>query len=73
VFPYFKTYTIIYFCQDGGRSDLGNFFANADANYHPNNSDINLVDVDPMDMSDSMQEAMHRSNLDMRYIILISA
>ncbi|XP_014498577.1 lys-63-specific deubiquitinase BRCC36 [Vigna radiata var. radiata] len=52
--------------KDGGRSDLGNFFANADANYHPNNSDTNIVDVDPMDMSDSMQEAMHRSNLDMR-------
>ncbi|RZB62394.1 uncharacterized protein [Glycine max] len=61
--------------KDGGRSDLGNFFANADANYlgrdksggnyHPNNSDTNIVDVDPMDMSESMQEAMHRSNLDM--------
>ncbi|CAJ1955124.1 unnamed protein product [Sphenostylis stenocarpa] len=61
--------------KDGGRSDLGNFFANADANYlgreksggnyHLNNSDTNIVDVDPMDMSESMQEAMHRSNLDM--------
>ncbi|KAG4972618.1 hypothetical protein AAZX31_13G344000 [Glycine max] len=61
--------------KDGGRSDLGNFFANADANYlgrdksggnyHPNNSDTNIVDVDAMDMSESMQEAMHRSNLDM--------
>ncbi|KAL9323159.1 hypothetical protein ACSQ67_011212 [Phaseolus vulgaris] len=51
---------------DGGRSDLGNFFANADANYHPKNSDANIVDVDPMDMSESMQEAMHRSNLEMR-------
>ncbi|XP_061354784.1 uncharacterized protein LOC133299341 isoform X2 [Gastrolobium bilobum] len=60
----------------GGRSsDLGNFFANADANspgrekgggnYHLSNSGMNIVDVDPMDMSESMQEAMHRSNLDM--------
>jgi BRCA1/BRCA2-containing complex subunit 3 len=57
---------------------LGNFFANADANYlgsvkdgenyHLNNSDIIAVD-DPMDMSESMQEAMHRSNMDMRYRI----
>lgn len=57
---------------------MGNFFANADANYlgsvkdgenyHLNNSDIIAVD-DPMDMSESMQEAMHRSNLDMRYRI----
>ncbi|KAK7271159.1 hypothetical protein RJT34_26817 [Clitoria ternatea] len=62
--------------RGGGRSsDLGNFFANADANYlgrdkgggnyNPNNSDTNIVDVDPMDMSESMQEAMHRSTLDM--------
>lgn len=49
-----------------GRSELGNFFANADANYLPKNSDTTTVDVDPMDMSESMQEAMHRSNLDMR-------
>ena len=56
---------------------MGYFFDNADANYlgkekggvnyHPNNSDTSIVDVDPMDMSESMQEAMHRSNLDMRY------
>ncbi|OIW03849.1 hypothetical protein TanjilG_30125 [Lupinus angustifolius] len=62
--------------KGGGRSsELGNFFANADANYlgsgkgggnyHPNNSDTTIVDVDPMDMSESMQEAMHRSNLDL--------
>ncbi|KAK7261903.1 hypothetical protein RIF29_28227 [Crotalaria pallida] len=61
--------------KGGGRSsDLGNFFANADANFlgiekgggnHPNNSDTTIIDVDPMDMSESMQEAMHRSNLDM--------
>ncbi|KAF7843285.1 lys-63-specific deubiquitinase BRCC36-like [Senna tora] len=62
--------------KGGGRSsDLGNFFANADAsylgkekdggNYHPSISDTTIVDVDPMDMSEGMQEAMHRSNLDM--------
>ncbi|KAI9107399.1 hypothetical protein K1719_021436 [Acacia pycnantha] len=60
----------------GGSSDLGNFFANADAasylgrergggNYNSNILDTATVDVDPMDMSESMQEAMHRSNLDM--------
>uniref|UniRef100_A0A2N9HR01 BRCC36 C-terminal helical domain-containing protein n=1 Tax=Fagus sylvatica TaxID=28930 RepID=A0A2N9HR01_FAGSY len=60
----------------GGRSlELGVFFANADANhlgrervganYHADSSDNIIVDVDPMDMSESMQEAMHRSNLDM--------
>ncbi|KAK4252870.1 hypothetical protein QN277_011010 [Acacia crassicarpa] len=60
----------------GGSSDLGNFFANADAasylgrekgggNYNSNISDMATVDVDPMDMSENMQEAMHRSNLDM--------
>jgi BRCA1/BRCA2-containing complex subunit 3 len=57
---------------------LGNFFANADAsylggvkdgeNYNLNNSETIIVD-DPMDMSESMQEAMHRSNMDMRYRI----
>ncbi|XP_054792550.1 uncharacterized protein LOC129298165 isoform X2 [Prosopis cineraria] len=63
--------------KGGGRSsDLGNFFANADAasyqgreksggNYNSNILDNATVDVDPMDMSESMQEAMHRSNLDM--------
>lgn len=30
-------------------------------------SDNIIVDIDPMDMSESMQEAMHRSNMDMRY------
>lgn len=64
--------------QGGGRSvDLGGFFANADANYlgreqsegNYNASNIQnaVVDIDPMDMSESMQEAMHRSNMDMRY------
>ncbi|XP_062089807.1 uncharacterized protein LOC133796349 [Humulus lupulus] len=59
----------------GGRSsDLGVLFANADASsvkkerfggsYNTNHS-YDFVDIDPMDMSESMQEAMHRSNLDM--------
>ncbi|KAK6284647.1 hypothetical protein POUND7_003599 [Theobroma cacao] len=62
--------------KGGGRSvDLGGFFANADANYlgreqsegNYNASNIQnaVVDIDPMDMSESMQEAMHRSNMDM--------
>ncbi|XP_015573830.1 uncharacterized protein LOC8271400 isoform X2 [Ricinus communis] len=62
--------------KGGGRSsDLGDFFANADANYvgreriggnyKTGNSDGAFFDIDPMDMSESMQEAMHRSNLDM--------
>ncbi|KAK6914993.1 BRCC36, C-terminal helical domain [Dillenia turbinata] len=59
----------------GRSSDLGGFFANADANYlkrekivgnyHSDYSQKAIVDVDPMDLSDSMQEAMLRSNLDM--------
>lgn len=65
------------FDQGGGRSsDLGGFFANADANFlgrertgGNNHIDIEktVIDIDPMDMSESMQEAMHRSNLEMRY------
>ncbi|KAG6669438.1 hypothetical protein I3843_01G235900 [Carya illinoinensis] len=62
--------------KGGGRStDLGVLFANADADYigrkrmggsyHADSSE-NVVDIDPMDMSESMQEAMHRSNLDVR-------
>ncbi|KAF5957130.1 hypothetical protein HYC85_004355 [Camellia sinensis] len=61
--------------KGGGRSsDLGGFFANADANYlggqrvggnYLADNLENTVDIDPMDMSESMQEAMHRSNLDM--------
>lgn len=57
-------------------SDLGGFFANADANYlgkdktggnyQTGNIENAIVDIDPMDMSDSMQEAMHRSNLEIR-------
>ncbi|XP_055961928.1 uncharacterized protein LOC126682599 isoform X2 [Mercurialis annua] len=62
--------------KHGARSlDLGDFFANADSNYiggegiggnyNTGNSDSTMVDVDPMDMSESMQEAMHRSTLEM--------
>ncbi|KAJ4826714.1 hypothetical protein Tsubulata_050492 [Turnera subulata] len=57
--------------KGGTRSlELGDFFANADANYvgrdrTSGNSDNVIDDIDPMDMSESMQEAMHRSNLDM--------
>ncbi|MFS7980659.1 putative ubiquitinyl hydrolase 1 [Helianthus anomalus] len=51
-------------------SALKGFFANADSNYsgrnYPaSNTETSIVDIDPMDMSDSMQEAMHRSNLEM--------
>lgn len=58
----------------GGRSsDLGGFFANADTNFlggdrTGGSSHIDkekAIDIDPMDMSESMQEAMHRSNLEM--------
>uniref|UniRef100_A0A2P2KPD7 Uncharacterized protein MANES_04G116500 n=2 Tax=Rhizophora mucronata TaxID=61149 RepID=A0A2P2KPD7_RHIMU len=56
----------------GGASslELGNFFANADANYvgkenRSGNIDAMIVDMDPMDISESMQEAMHHSNLDL--------
>ncbi|KAK9923194.1 hypothetical protein M0R45_031626 [Rubus argutus] len=62
--------------KGGGRSsDLGLFFASAEANhqereriggnYPTETSDNIIVDIDPMDMSESMQEAMHRSNMDM--------
>ncbi|KAG6788879.1 hypothetical protein POTOM_004957 [Populus tomentosa] len=62
--------------KGGSRSlGLGDFFANADANYvgreriggnyYSSNSGDKITDIDPMDMSESMQEAMHRSNLDM--------
>lgn len=62
--------------KGGGKSsDLGGFFANADANfpgrertggnYSTSNLENTIADIDPMDMSESMQEAMHRSNLDM--------
>lgn len=60
--------------KGGGKSSaLKGFFANADTNYtgrvggsYPSgNIDSAIVDIDPMDMSDSMQEAMHRSNMEM--------
>ncbi|KAK6787492.1 hypothetical protein RDI58_016017 [Solanum bulbocastanum] len=56
--------------KGGTRStDLGNFFANVDnrvgENLHANSLSNQVIDVDPMDMSESMQEAMHRSNLEM--------
>lgn len=61
--------------QVGGRSsDLGGFFANADTflggdrtGGSSHNDKEKAIDIDPMDMSESMQEAMHRSNLEMRY------
>ncbi|KAL9254210.1 Lys-63-specific deubiquitinase BRCC36-like-like protein [Drosera capensis] len=60
--------------QVGKQSDLGGLFAHADASYQgieksgtnsnlENHSD-DMVDLDPMDLSAGMQEAMHRSNLD---------
>lgn len=60
--------------KGGGKpSALKGFFANADTNYTgrvggnypPGNIDNAVIDIDPMDMSDSMQEAMHRSNMEM--------
>lgn len=59
----------------GRSSELGGFFANADSNYlgreiiarNENVGSPSFADVDSMDMSDGMQEAMHRSNLEMRY------
>ncbi|KAK6153732.1 hypothetical protein DH2020_013371 [Rehmannia glutinosa] len=48
---------------------LGGFFANANSktgNNYPANSLNNAIhDLDPMDMSEGMQEAMHLSNLEM--------
>lgn len=58
-------------CQGGGKSSaLKGFFANADrvgGNYPTAKIESSVIDVDPMDMSDSMQEALHRSNMEMRY------
>lgn len=56
--------------KGGARStDLDNFFANVDnrvgESLHANSLSNAIIDVDPMDMSESMQEAMHRSNLEM--------
>ncbi|XP_038897830.1 lys-63-specific deubiquitinase BRCC36-like isoform X3 [Benincasa hispida] len=59
----------------GRSSELGYFFANADTNYQgkekisgsylTNNTNSGITDIDPMDLSESMQEAMHRSNIEM--------
>ncbi|KAI3525113.1 hypothetical protein L1887_03785 [Cichorium endivia] len=46
-------------------SSLKGFFANTESNYPTNNIESSVVDIDPMDMSESMQEAMHRSNMEM--------
>ncbi|KAJ4958035.1 hypothetical protein NE237_025146 [Protea cynaroides] len=62
--------------KDGRKAaDLEGFFAHADVNYlgkekmaadyHSDNLQNAIVDIDSMDMTASMQEAMHRSNLDM--------
>ncbi|XP_057772649.1 uncharacterized protein LOC130992140 [Salvia miltiorrhiza] len=48
---------------------LGGFFANANAktgnNSHANSLNDAIHDLDPMDMTEGMQEAMHLSNLEM--------
>ncbi|PWA64207.1 hypothetical protein CTI12_AA346050 [Artemisia annua] len=52
----------------GKSSALKGFFANADrvgGNHPTANTENSVVDIDPMDMSESMQEALHRSNLEM--------
>lgn len=50
-------------------SDLGGFFANVDAktreNVHTNHPGSATIGIDHMDMSESMQEAMHLSNMEM--------
>ncbi|CAN6441829.1 unnamed protein product [Victoria cruziana] len=65
--------------RDISPSDLEEFFAHANVNqagrgklkseplspYHHNETLAQPTDVDPMDMTAGMQEAMHRSNLDM--------
>ncbi|CAH8378847.1 unnamed protein product [Eruca vesicaria subsp. sativa] len=59
--------------KGGGRvSDFGAFFVNNAAsnatgtsgNYNSGNASSSVVEIDPMDMSESMQEAMLRSNLE---------
>lgn len=50
-------------------SDLGGFFANVEAktgeSLHTNQSSSATIGIDHMDMSESMQEAMHLSNMEM--------
>nr|GFA11717.1 hypothetical protein [Tanacetum cinerariifolium] len=56
-------------CQRGKYSTLKGFFANADragGNYPTGNIESLVVDIDPIDMSESMQEALHHSNLEVR-------
>eukprot|EP00262_Sarcandra_glabra_P016167 TRINITY_DN5185_c0_g1_i1.p1 TRINITY_DN5185_c0_g1~~TRINITY_DN5185_c0_g1_i1.p1 ORF type:complete len:432 (+),score=74.21 TRINITY_DN5185_c0_g1_i1:176-1471(+) len=56
------------FTKGGGRSsDLEEFFANANMSYlgREKMGGDSIVDSDSMDMTASMQEAVHRSNLDM--------
>ncbi|KAF8103046.1 hypothetical protein N665_0188s0007 [Sinapis alba] len=59
--------------KDRGRvSDFGAFFVNnteanttgTSGNYSSGNASSSVVEIDPMDMSESMQEAMLRSNLE---------
>ncbi|KAL0724465.1 hypothetical protein Bca4012_039064 [Brassica carinata] len=60
--------------KGGGRvSDFGAFFVNnaeantttgTSGNYSSGNATSSVVEIDPMDMSESMQEAMLRSNLE---------
>ncbi|KAJ0256715.1 Mov34/MPN/PAD-1 family protein [Hirschfeldia incana] len=59
--------------KGGGRvSDFGAFFVNnaeanatgTSGNYSSGNASSSVVEIDPMDMSESMQEAMLRSNLE---------
>ncbi|KAM7253819.1 hypothetical protein ACFE04_031501 [Oxalis oulophora] len=63
--------------QTGTRSkDLSGFFAHADSNFQGRDRTggnyyndpvdrTSIVEIDPMDLSEGMQEAMHRSTLDM--------
>ncbi|GJY77603.1 Lys-63-specific deubiquitinase BRCC36-like protein [Tanacetum coccineum] len=51
----------------GKSSALKGFFVDADrvgGNYPTGNIESSVVDIGPMDMSESMQEALHRSNLE---------
>ncbi|KAF9613614.1 hypothetical protein IFM89_009440, partial [Coptis chinensis] len=63
--------------KGGGRSsDLEGLFAHADVNYlsrdgagenfESGSLQSSVIDINPIDMTESMQEAMHRSNLEIR-------
>ncbi|KAL3840949.1 hypothetical protein ACJIZ3_025540 [Penstemon smallii] len=60
---------IVIASKGGGKSPrLGGLFVNADSkrsNFPANSLNNAIHDIDPMDMSESMQEAMHLSNLEM--------